>query len=62
MPHCAGHSGRLQRDCPGGHLAYNATINETNTQQMLVVVVHNRYAETSHLLNVANVTANVCFY
>jgi hypothetical protein len=42
-----------------GRLAYNEAISETNNQQMLMAVVHNRYDETAHLLAVASVTANV---
>ncbi len=42
-----------------GRLAYNAAISETNNQQMLMVLVNNRYGETTHLLNIASVTANV---
>ena len=43
----------------GGRLAYNEAIVETDSQQMLLVVVHNRYGERSNLLAVASVTANV---
>jgi hypothetical protein len=42
-----------------GRLAYNAAISETNNQQMLMVLVNNRYGESNHLLNIASVTANV---
>lgn len=42
-----------------GRLAYNEAITETDNQQMLMVLVHNRYEERGHLLNVASVTANV---
>lgn len=42
-----------------GRLTYNSAIAETNSQQMLMAIVHNRYAEESHLLAVASVTANV---
>ena len=42
-----------------GRLKYNEAIAETNSQQMLLVILHNRYAEESHLLAVASVTANV---
>ena len=42
-----------------GRLTYNAAITETNNQQMLMVLIHNRYAEGSNLLAVASVTANV---
>jgi hypothetical protein len=42
-----------------GRLAYNEVITETNNQQMLMVVIRNRYEERSNLLAVASVTANV---
>ena len=42
-----------------GRLAYNEAISETDNQQMLMVLIHNRYEERGHLLNVASVTANV---
>ena len=42
-----------------GRLAYNEAITETNNQQMLMVVIHNRYEERGNLLAVASVTANV---
>ena len=42
-----------------GRLTYNEAIAETNSQQMLLAILHNRYAEQSHLLAVASVTANV---
>ena len=42
-----------------GRLAYNEAITETDNQQMLMVLIHNRYEERGHLLNVASVTANV---
>ena len=42
-----------------GRMAYNEAITETNNQQMLMVMVHNRYEEANHLLTVASVTANV---
>jgi hypothetical protein len=42
-----------------GRLTYNEAISETNNQQMLMVLIHNRYAEESNLLAVASVTANV---
>jgi hypothetical protein len=42
-----------------GRLAYNAAINETNNQQMLMVVVQNRYQESGSLLAVASINANV---
>lgn len=43
----------------GGRLAYNAAINETNNQQILMAVIQNRYDERGNLLAVASVTANV---
>lgn len=42
-----------------GRLAYNEAITETNNQQMLMVIIHNRYLEQGSLLAVASVTANV---
>ena len=42
-----------------GRLAYNEAITETNNQQMLMVLVHNRYEENNNLLAVSSVTANV---
>jgi hypothetical protein len=42
-----------------GRLAYNAAINETNRQQMLMSVIQHRYEETGSLLAVTSVTANV---
>ena len=42
-----------------GRLAYNEAINETNNEQMLMVLVRNRYDETNSLLAVASVTANI---
>jgi hypothetical protein len=42
-----------------GRLAYNKAITETNNQQMLTVVIQNRYEEQGSLLAVASVTANV---
>jgi hypothetical protein len=42
-----------------GRLAYNEAITETNNQQMLMVLVRNRYEENNHMLAVASVTANV---
>lgn len=47
------------RTISSGRLAYNEAISETDNQQMLMVLVHNRYEERGHLLNVASVTANV---
>ena len=42
-----------------GRLAHNEAITATDNQQMLMVLVHERYGERGHLLNVASVTANV---
>ena len=42
-----------------GRLAYNEAIIKTDNQQMLLLVVRNRYGERSNLLAVASVTANV---
>jgi hypothetical protein len=42
-----------------GRLAYNAAINETNNQQMLMVIVRNRYQESGSLLAVSSIAANV---
>ncbi len=42
-----------------GRLAYNEAIAETNNQQMLMVLVHNRYEEQGSMLAVSSVTANV---
>jgi hypothetical protein len=42
-----------------GRLAYNEAIIETDNQQILLVVVRNRYGERSNLLAVTSVTANV---
>ena len=42
-----------------GRLAYNKAIKETNNQQVLTVLVHNRYDETYQMLSVSSVTANV---
>lgn len=42
-----------------GRLAYNEAITETDNQQMLMVLIHNRYGERGHLLTVASITANV---
>ena len=43
----------------GGRLDYNQAITETNNQQMLMAVIHNRYEEQGSLLAVASITANV---
>jgi hypothetical protein len=42
-----------------GRSVYNDAINDTNNQQMLMVVIRERYSENSSLLAVSNVTANV---
>jgi hypothetical protein len=42
-----------------GRLAYNEAINDTNNQQMLMIIVTNRYGERGSLLAVSSVTANV---
>jgi hypothetical protein len=42
-----------------GRLDYNQAITETNNQQMLMAIVHNRYEELGSLLSVASITANV---
>jgi hypothetical protein len=42
-----------------GRLAYNEAISETNNQQLLMAIIHNRYEEQIGLLAVASVTANV---
>jgi hypothetical protein len=42
-----------------GRLTYNEAITETNNQQMLMAIIHNRYVEEGSLLAVASVTANV---
>jgi hypothetical protein len=42
-----------------GRLAYNQAITTTDNQQMLMVLIQNRYGERGHLLTVASVTANV---
>ena len=42
-----------------GRLTYNEAISETHNQQMLMVIIHNRYLEQGSLLAVASVTANV---
>ena len=42
-----------------GRLAYNEAITETDNQQMLMIVIHNRYEERGSLLAVASVTATV---
>jgi len=42
-----------------GRLAYSEAITETNNQQLLKMVVYNRYGEQGNLLAVSSVTANV---
>ncbi|CAA0079996.1 Uncharacterised protein [Halioglobus japonicus] len=42
-----------------GRLAYNEAITATDNQQMLMVLIQNRYGERGNLLTVASVTANV---
>ena len=42
-----------------GRLAYNESIVETNNQQLLLLVLRNRYAERGNLLALNSVTANV---
>lgn len=44
-----------------GRIAYNEAISETNNQQMLMMVVRNRYQESGSMLSVASVTANVSY-
>ena len=42
-----------------GRLAYNESIVETNNQQLLLLVLRNRYGERGNLLALNSVTANV---
>jgi hypothetical protein len=42
-----------------GRSVYNDAINDTNNQQLLMVVIRERYSENSSLLAVSSVTANV---
>jgi hypothetical protein len=42
-----------------GRSLYNDAINDTNNQQLLMVVIRERYSENSSLMNVSSVTANV---
>ena len=42
-----------------GRLSYNESISQTNDQQMLMMVLRNRYEEGGGLLAVSSVTANV---
>lgn len=43
----------------GGRIDYNQAITETNSQQILMAVIHNRYEEQGSLLAVASITASV---
>ena len=42
-----------------GRDVYNAAINDTNNQQLLMVIIRSRYSENASLLAVSSVTANV---
>jgi hypothetical protein len=42
-----------------GRLTYNEAITETNNQQLLLAILHNRYDQTVNLLAVSAITANV---
>ena len=42
-----------------GRSVYNDAINDTNNQQLLMVIIRERYSENSSLLAVSSVTANV---
>jgi hypothetical protein len=42
-----------------GRGVYNAAINDTNNQQLLMVIIRSRYSENASLLAVSSVTANV---
>ena len=42
-----------------GRSAYNAMINETEDQQILSIIVHQRYNDTFGILAVSSVTANL---
>jgi len=42
-----------------GRSVYNDAINDTNNQQLLMVIIRERYSENASLLSVNNVTANV---
>jgi hypothetical protein len=42
-----------------GRSVYNDAINDTNNQQLLMVVIRGRYSENASLLAVSSVTANV---
>ena len=44
-----------------GRADYNAAINRTNDEQLLLALVRGRYGETSSLLAVTGVAANVRF-
>jgi hypothetical protein len=55
-------AGRLRRRAPpirNVRSVYNDAINDTNNQQLLMVLIRERYSENSSLLAVSNVTANV---
>ena len=42
-----------------GRSVYNDAINDTNNQQLLMVIIRGRYSENASLLSVSSVTANV---
>jgi hypothetical protein len=42
-----------------GRVDYNEAIRKTDAEQTLVAIVHNRYGETSNMLAVTSVTANM---
>ena len=44
-----------------GRAAYNESINKTEDEQMLLSIVKGRYGETSSLLTVSGVAANINF-
>jgi len=44
-----------------GRIAYNEAIAETDRQQVLMAVIHNRYGEQGSLLGVSSITASVSF-
>jgi hypothetical protein len=47
------------RSISSGRLDYNAAIADTNSQQLLMAIVRNRFQEEVSLLSVSTVTANV---
>ena len=47
------------RSISSGRLDYNAAIADTNSQQLLMAIVRNRFQEEVSLLYVSSVTANV---